>query len=208
MTPEEIKEYYQSLLIVQYVNSTKANSTVGAYVTEVIADSIIAQVRDGFDLDDAIGVQLDTLGAYRGVSRFIYGFALGKNFLTMHSYADSILAPTYGFAFYGSTDPDITWFFLRYQDSSGVQYMMNDQEYRQVIEFAAAVHSSELTVSAIDLILEDFFGDFVTLTDNQNMSITYNNSPSNTDNLFNLVSNAQPNLLPKPAGVSVVVTNV
>lgn len=208
MTVDELKQYYSDLLIIQYANAPKAIATIKAFAGEAIADQIIPTVRDGFDLNEATGDQLDVLGAYRGVSRFVYGFALNKNFLTLHSVSDSILAPTFGFAVNGMTDADITWFWLRQQDSSAVQYMMNDQEYREVIKFAAAVHSSDLSVASIDSILQDFFGTYVTLTDNQNMTITYNNSPANPDHLFQLIQNSKPNLLPKPAGVSITVTNV
>lgn len=205
MTPEEIKEYYQKLLILQYVNLPKARGTVGAFVEESIADSVIAEVRDAFDIDSAIGAQLDILGEYRGVSRFVFGFSLTKSFFAMPRSTSPNLSTYFGFAPHGALAAEISWYFLRYQDITSVVYRMNDQEFRTVIKFVTKTQSSFLSIADIDDILLEFFGNFATLVDNGNMTITYNDSPADPNaNLFSLIE--QSNNLPRPAGVTMSVT--
>lgn len=69
MTTAEIIDYYKALLIMQYADKPKAKATVDVYVTEVVQNQFPLQVQDAFNLDTAIGVQLDTLGKYIGVKR-------------------------------------------------------------------------------------------------------------------------------------------
>lgn len=207
MTPAEFKEYYQSLLIMQYFNLPKAKATIEAFVGEVVADNVALETRDAFDVDTAIGAQLDILGEYRGISRTVYSFSAGKTFFSMPSYSSPNLPSFKGFALYGASESDVSWYFIRYQDISSSGYSMTDSEFRAVIKFKAKVDSAFLSLSEIDDILLDFFGNFATLTDNGNMTITYNDSPSDPkSNIFNLIN--QIGILPRPSGVSVSITHV
>jgi len=69
MTTEELIEYYQGLLIIQYNNKEKALATVGLLVETSAYDLIPAKLYEAFDLNSAEGVQLDVIGKYVGVSR-------------------------------------------------------------------------------------------------------------------------------------------
>ena len=60
--------YYSNLLILQYHNKPKAKATIEASVS-LLPDSLIQEVTDGFDLNTAVGKQLDILGEYIGLSR-------------------------------------------------------------------------------------------------------------------------------------------
>lgn len=60
--------YYSNLLILQYHNKPKAKATVEA-VTSVLPDELIQEVNNGFNVDTAVGKQLDTLGSIVGVDR-------------------------------------------------------------------------------------------------------------------------------------------
>lgn len=206
MTPQEIIEYYESLLIVQYSRQTRAVATVGTMVGEVVADSIITQVRDAFDLDDAAGEQLDMIGLYRGIKRFVYALDVTKSFFATPSYTDSNPGSYKGLADYSMSEVDVTWYFMQYQDGTAIVYRMNDEEFRSVIKFKSEVDSMYMSVESIDTLLEKYFENYVTMIDDGDMSISYNNSPSNPDHLFDLVNGA--GILPKPAGVSYSVTNV
>lgn len=62
------KEYYSNLLILQYHNKPKAKATVEATV-DLLPDSLIQEVTNGFDLNTAVGKQLDILGKYIGLDR-------------------------------------------------------------------------------------------------------------------------------------------
>lgn len=207
MTTAELQDYYANLLIIQYFNRANARATVKAFAGEVIADQVIAAVRDAFDLDTAVGAQLDILGAYRGVTRFVFNFDLGKDFFNWPLYGTVSPGTFFGFALYSMGDADISWYFFRYQDGSAISYTMNDQEFRSVIKFRAQCDSSFLSVKEIDEILFAVFGTEVTLIDHLDMTMTYNDPLTDPNiNLFTLLSES--GSLPHPAGVLMNVTNV
>lgn len=207
MTTDELKSYYSQLLIIQYRNAPNAAAMVEGMVNEIIADQIFSTVRDAFDLDTAVGVQLDVLGTYLGVDRFVYGLSLTKSFFAMPLSTDGNLTTAKGFGVGTDTNDTLTWYFLTADDTSAVVYRMNDQEYRQILKFAAATQSSNLSIKDIDDILFNLFGTAVTLIDNKNMTITYNDSASDPlANIFTLINESD--LLPKPAAVAVSVTHV
>lgn len=84
MTTQELINYYANLLILQYLQKPKAYTSIQASATPIImAQSDLTQetlplaVQDGYNLtgsDLAIGLQLNTLGKYAGVSRSGSGF--------------------------------------------------------------------------------------------------------------------------------------
>lgn len=63
-----MNEYYSNLLILQYHNKPKAKATIEASVN-VLPDGLIQEVLNGFNLDTAVGEQLDILGEYVGIDR-------------------------------------------------------------------------------------------------------------------------------------------
>lgn len=69
MTTQEIIDYYTNLLIIQYNNKPKAIAHIDTLVSPVVMDQLPVDVQDAFNIDTAVGVQLDTLGKYAGVSR-------------------------------------------------------------------------------------------------------------------------------------------
>ena len=73
MTNDELKIYYADLLASQYRDKPKAYATVKAIIDILIMNQLAQQVKDAFNLDTAIGVQLDTLGKYQGVTRYSFG---------------------------------------------------------------------------------------------------------------------------------------
>lgn len=75
MTTPELIAYYKNLLIIQYHDKAKAKATIEALVTPVLMDQLPGQVQDAFNLDTAIGVQLDVIGKYEGVTRYVFDFS-------------------------------------------------------------------------------------------------------------------------------------
>jgi hypothetical protein len=69
MTTNDIVNYYINLLIVQYNNKAKARATVDAVVRPIIMDQLPVQVQNAYNIDTAVGVQLDTIAKYVGVLR-------------------------------------------------------------------------------------------------------------------------------------------
>lgn len=68
-TDQELIDYYKNLLILQYRGKTKAAGQIEAFIKQVIANQLPLDVQAAFDLDTAVGDQLDVLGKYAGVQR-------------------------------------------------------------------------------------------------------------------------------------------
>lgn len=67
--PADIIEYYANLLILQYIKKPKATATVKAFVAPLVMDFMPLAVQEAFNVNTAIGVQLDVIGKYVGASR-------------------------------------------------------------------------------------------------------------------------------------------
>lgn len=67
---DDVINYYQNLLIVQYNQKEKAKAEIGLFTEQLLNNDIYSQVAEGFDLDTAVGNQLDILGKLIGVNRF------------------------------------------------------------------------------------------------------------------------------------------
>lgn len=203
MTNDEMLDYYANLLIVQYATKRKAIATIKAFVTQMIANQVVVQVRDGFDLETAVGTQLDTLGGYRGANRLQFGLTPGRTYFSMPAYADGDIGTVPGFSLYsqGATGNGAYW--TQYADVNQPTYRLTDDELQRLIKFKALVHQSKYGLGQLDTILFEFFGTKVNLVDNKDMTITYHHTVPDTDTLFSIVN--QTGSLPKPAGVAVTV---
>lgn len=81
MTDQELIDYYADLLIIQYRQKPKAFATMQGLVTPLIMNQLPSQVREAYTLGSAVGVQLDVLGKYAGVTR--NGFGLDGHAITL-----------------------------------------------------------------------------------------------------------------------------
>lgn len=72
---DALADYYAGLLIIQYFKKQKAIEHVKVDTKAYFLDDLYSQIRDAFDIDTAIGVQLDTLAKYVGTQREIVGEA-------------------------------------------------------------------------------------------------------------------------------------
>ena len=75
----EIVNLYKQLLIVQYADKPKAQATIELYINELLADGIYWEVNDAYNIDTAVGVQLDILGKYIGLTRDYNGLLLSDD---------------------------------------------------------------------------------------------------------------------------------
>lgn len=72
-------EYYEKLLIIQYNSKEKAKATIRLIAEQYASDGIIFDVENGYDINTAIGKQLDILGKYIGIDRFCDGTPLNDD---------------------------------------------------------------------------------------------------------------------------------
>jgi hypothetical protein len=204
MTNDELTAYYQNLLTIQYNNKPKAQATIAAMVTATIANQVFTAVRDGFNINTAVGSQLDVLGKYVGVNRLVFGLNPNRLYFSMPAYADGDIGTVNGFAVYTQAPSTITWYFLQYSDVTNPNYSLTDDEMRRLIQFRAAVHSCDYAYKTLDNILFKFFGTNVDLQETSDMTITYHHNPADTDTLFAVV--VATGSLPRPAGVLVLTS--
>lgn len=73
-TVDEIALYYAQLLIMQYASQPKAAATIEATVRPLLDGLLPFDLNTCFDLETAVGVQLDIVGKYQNVSRNGYDF--------------------------------------------------------------------------------------------------------------------------------------
>lgn len=92
MSLASLVTYYQGLLAAQYRTKPKARATIAIYAKQVLGDDLASELVRAFDVDAAVGMQLDTIGKYVGIPRDV-GTAPIVNF----------------FAFWNAniTDPDL-----------------------------------------------------------------------------------------------------
>lgn len=205
MTPAELILYYVNLLTMEYFGLPNASGMVAAFTTQAVADMIVMQVRAGFALGTATGRQLDAIGQIVGASRSVPGFVPGTPEFSMPAYGDGAAGSYVGFARYDDNPvPNGHW--ARYTDSA-TQYVMTDGQFAEFIRFLVAVRASDYSLEALDEIFFAFFGNYVTITDNLDMTVTYTHSASTDPGvLFAIVDFL--GLLPHPAGVGVAVVSV
>lgn len=204
MTNEELITYYVDLLIRQFHTMPKARATVDAFVAEVVADQIVRQVVNAFDVDTAVGAQLDIIGKYVGVNRRVNGLDITREYFAMPGYEDASPDTYKGFADYDDS-PSPDWFFRVYADENSA-YAMTDDEMRSLIKMKIRQNNSNHSLADIDDIIDEFFGADCLVTDGGDMTLTYAFTPGLTYNLPAIAAFTK--VLPHPAGVEIIITGL
>jgi hypothetical protein len=198
MNLNDLVNYYVGLLIIQYQALARATATIGLLATEVLASLIINQVANAFNLQTAIGVQLDTIALYRGVSRNIYGPNLNKKYFVFPSYASPNI-PGGGFSSYTDGGSNGYFWFI-YADGQALVYTMTDQELMAMIEFkATADNLKPVSLEALDNLIAEYFGPGYSYLDLGNMQALFFEPLVDTSTLFPLAFTA--GYIPRDAGV-------
>lgn len=181
---------YLNLLILQYRDSPKASETIKANITKYEElYNVILQFEEAFDIDTAVGVQLDILGKIVGISRIIPDvipkvyFGFDNNIVNSAGFGD---AP-----------------FFRLGDSLLTDTQLNDYDYRFFIK--AKIAKNVVTAKMIDdnLSIQDaimfMFGNSSYITDNQDMTMSLFLDSSYPDRLLSYLLALD--LIPRPQGV-------
>jgi len=180
----------------------KARQTISVFVTEAIADQIIKTVNEGFDIQTAIGVQLDILGRYIDANRNVLGITVPSDHFNMNTYFN-ISGAAHGFAYYNETP---TSFLLRYDTYLERTYRISDELLRSYILLMTKLNKINPTLKECDDLLYDVFGDSLVIVDNLDMTIDYDFTGSDNLTLFQIL--VLSGSLPRPAGVGVTVNYI
>jgi hypothetical protein len=198
---ENMVEYYKDLLLNQWVNSVNARATIGVLAGAAVCDLVPLAIRDGFDIETAIGAQLDILGEYIGFNRNI-PIEVERDYFQFDDYTgpntDAVGMSDY-------TDPSVNpnGVFYRYVFSNTVTTALADDEYRFLLKLKVLLNNSDNTLYYVTNLLYEFFGGDVYCVDNADMTIDY--YVSETANYIAQIAVDQ-GLLPKPMGVE--ITNI
>jgi hypothetical protein len=200
LTP--IIEAYQNLLIVQYANKPKARATIALFAQQLLANGIYWDVQDAFDIDTAVGKQLDILGKYIGVDRFFTGENFPDDAFAFSDAQTSPLSESRGFidAQNSSFESGI---FLGTQDVIAPHQAMDDATYRLILQLKIIQNNINCSTKIINETLYNYFGLNIYMTDNYDMSITYHALTEDTLTFLKLALQKQ--VLPRPMGVQIDV---
>jgi len=187
-----------NLLIKQYWEKPKALAEIGlqADTWETVRAFLVA-LDSAFDLDSAVGEQLDVLGRIVGIERNV--LAVPKSFFGFSSNPISL-----GFADKFDPTRQGGLFFDKF-GSAFTDFQLNDSEYRNLIKVKAAFNRSSGYLSSNDfvsiqsVVLSVFDGQAY-VSDNLDMTITLNASQYIGANRVNLI--VALGLLPRPQGVT------
>jgi hypothetical protein len=207
MNPTALIAYYTALLILQYNDKPKARATISTIVDAEVANMVISQVEGAFDISTAVGVQLDAIAKYVGAQRVIYGLSISTTYFQFRLAADAAPPATTWNGFATAAHPVTAWFFLDVQDFDSNVQTLTDGQLRMLVEYLAALESTDFTVEETDDIFSEFFGTYVTWTDHMNMTMTITHDNTNDpDTLFEIVKFL--GAFPRPAGVALNVVEI
>ena len=204
MNSELITDYV-NLLILQYRNKPDASGTISAIVEALMIYDLIRAVENGYDIDTAIGVQLDVLAKYVGAERVATGVDFSRTFFGFVDYNEATpYTGVVGLLPYDEVNPPDAQ-FLKYGTDLGSIYTLTDAELRILIKLKIAQNNSNHSTGEIDDILNEFFPGQVLFDDNFNMTIQYI-FDTDVERIVD-VAIAQ-NALPKPAAVGLIISFV
>lgn len=196
-TVDGIINYYVNLLIIQYNNKPKARATIYSIIEKLIASAILLDIKEAFNVDTAIGVQLDVLGKYVDLDRFYAGQDL-TGFFALTTYTDppspagkiGLTTYTLGFSKPGKT--------LIYPDVLSGTLSLDDDDFRFLIKLRIFQNNINFSHGAIDNVLFNFFGDQL-IADSPGNMVMYYFAQFGLGAI--IIVALQKDLLPRPMGV-------
>lgn len=170
MTIAELSDYYANLLAQQYRGLPRASAQVRLFTKQAWCDLLAQAVGSAFDLDTAIGTQLDVLGKYIGVSRLqddpaskpYFGFHEtegGGNWLGMRSTTDPAI------------NANVIWYSVG--DAQLNPTALTDAQYRLLLNLKIACNICDETLYSIQNLLHELLPGLVALVDHKDMTMTY-----------------------------------
>lgn len=155
---EYLKHYYSNLLIVQYNGKKRAKATIELFITLLYADMSIMQVRDAFNLESAIGAQLDIIGEWVGIDRFYEGqlFDFHPWFSLIDWNDPNPDSLQGGFSTFETFD-ELEGGFLDYQNINPTQNKLPDETFRTLIKLKIIKNNIDHTAKSIDDAIYEVF---------------------------------------------------
>jgi hypothetical protein len=203
-----ILNYYSNLLIIQYHDLSKAVATIKALcsvltpINTTTGNLLINDIRDAFNIDTAVGVQLDIIGEYVGVDRFWQGLSLtnGNYFGYIDAY-NSDISRVYDCGYTDAYSNPLTGSpYLDADSILSITNKLNDDDYRQLIRLKILQNTSNHSWASLVNGLYAIFGDSVYISTCNNGKMSYL-TPSTTPMLIQAM--VAKGILPRPMGITI-----
>lgn len=186
------------MLIFQYRNKPKAYQTIKLLVQILQQKLVFLYVRNGFNLDNAYGYQLDLIGKYVGFSRIVQ-VVLDNKYFGYKTIEDGTTRYIGTFAnLDGSGTPQP---FISLENNKDNIYRLNDEDYRNLLKLVIIDNNTNCSFMDVNTKLYETFGKKIMVEDNQDMSCTYYLNGLTT--VMTEVIRQNPNLLPNPMGMTI-----
>ena len=170
---KQLIEYYQDLLIVQYHDKPKAKAMIKAEMEETLANLLDIQVRDAFDVDTAVGVQLDIIGKWVGVDRIFKGQAFdNKPWFSLARYNKPTTSLQGGFSRFDNFDT-LEGGFLTYDFIVSTRNKINDTDFRMLIKLKIIRNNIKHSPKDIDEAMYKLFADTLYTVWGECMEMTF-----------------------------------
>lgn len=194
MNTDALIQYYVNRLLWQY-QKPKAQQTIAILTKQLVADGILTQIQNGYELTTAIGAQLDVLGKYIGLPRNI-GDPTPAPFFGFVDYAGG--GNTNGFSDYSSgVNKDVVFYDYNYNEKNATD--LSDTSYLFMLLLKIALNTGDMSLYDIQTRLKALVGDAIRVEDNKDMSLTYYIDDSDLPVSITTITP----YLPKPMGVRI-----
>lgn len=192
---QQLVAYYVERLAYLY-QKPKAQAAIAALVNQAMCDSLPLSVQDAYDVQTAVGPQLDVIGKYVGLPRNI-GDAAPLPFFGFVRYAGG--GNMNGFNTYFATpNRDAVYFSYAYSGQRNTN--LSDASYAFMIALQIILNSSDGTLFSIQNYLNTLLPGVVTVIDNRDMTLTYNVTVQAIVSTTTLAA-----FLPRPMGVGITI---
>ena len=187
---------YLNPMALQYKSKPRAVATMTLLLQTALGNYLPAQLGPAFNLATAVGPQLDIIGQYIGVTRFV-GSTTPANYYGFQNAART--GNTTGWRNAGNTTNTTgVWFsghFIGQQITA-----LPDSLYRLVLQLQIILNASDNTLASIMQYLNTYFPGQVSLVDTKQMELVYSVQPTCPLSIAILTA-----YLPKPMGVGITV---
>lgn len=207
---EELLKYYPNLLIIQYNHAIKARATIEAYVKLLWANQILRQIRDSFDVDTAVGEQLDVIGLWVGVDRYVYLKPYDNHpwisLIEITGATDTVLQG--GYAEQSNFNTKLGGFLTPDMVIGSNKSDLQDEEFRWLIKLKIIKNSISHTCKNIDDAIYGLFGNDVWTTWDLDNHILYYNWSSDFEKWWLMEIALKKNILPCPTPCSIAFNQI
>jgi len=194
---QAIKTRYKELLIKQYRGKLKAEAHIEAFVDLFLQDGAIFNLLNTFDIEKAIGWQLDAIGERVGIDRKYKGLALKNKFF--FAYGIEAVLPTSQYKGYG-VGAELGE-IVNEESVLSREFLLNDNDFRKLIKFRIVANSSNHTEYSIEkAILETFDNEIKVRSGFMEIIYDVNKNASNIVNIALIKG-----VLPKPLNAKITI---